>query len=272
MRGRHLTTVLAATALLAIFALAGCSKDNTETAPSTGTVVVHMTDAPAVDNVQAVNLVVTQVSIKQGTDENDTGWEVLASDSEAVNLLTLQNGVFTTLATGRVASGTYSQIRLKLGAGSTVVVNGQTYPLTVPSGMQSGLKIVGPFTVPGGGGVDLALDFDASRSIIQTGNGTYILKPVVHVLPMSQAGSIKGRVLPTTATTSVYAMMANDTLGTAVTGTDGRFMLSVLSAGTYQVHLDAPAAYRDSTITNVVVTSAHTTDLGDITLTQIPTP
>jgi hypothetical protein len=83
--------------------------------------------------VDAVNLNVIGVSIKQSGDESDQGWETLRADSMDVNLLHLQNGVFTTLATGRVASGTYEQVRLKLGEGSTVVVNGVTYPITVPS-------------------------------------------------------------------------------------------------------------------------------------------
>lgn len=270
MRGRDITTTLACTALLCLFTILGCSDD--ETSPSTGTVTIHMTDAPAVEGVDAVNLNIIQVSIKASGDESDQGWEVLRADSMNVDLLHLQNGVFTTLATGRVASGPYEQVRLKLGEGSTVVVNGVTYPITVPSGMQSGLKLVGPFTVPGGDGVDVALDFDASRSIILTGSGTYMLKPVVHVMAMSQAGAIKGRVLPTDVTTNVYALMATDTLGTATTGLDGRFQISVLSAGTYNVLFDPPSAYFDSTMTNVTVTAGHATDLGDVTLTANPTP
>jgi len=270
MRRRHITTTLACTAVLCLFTILGCSDD--ETSPSTGTVAIHMTDAPAVEGVDAVNLNIIQVSIKASGDESDQGWEVLRADSMNVDLLNLQNGVFTTLATGRVASGPYEQVRLKLGEGSTVVVNGVTYPITVPSGMQSGLKLVGPFTVPGGSGVDVALDFDASRSIILTGSGTYMLKPVVHVMAMSQAGSIKGRVLPTDVTTNVYALMATDTLGTATTGLDGRFQISVLSAGTYNVLFDPPSAYFDSTMTNVTVTAGHATDLGDVTLTANPTP
>lgn len=270
MRGRYITTTLVCCALLCLFTILGCSDD--ETSPSTGTVTIHMTDAPAVEGVDAVNLNIIGVSIKQSGDESDQGWETLRADSMNVDLLHLQNGVFTTLATARVASGTYEQVRLKLGEGSTVVVNGVTYPITVPSGMQSGLKLVGPFTVPDGGGVDVALDFDASRSIILTGSGTYMLKPVVHVMAMSQAGAIKGRVLPTDVTTNVYALMATDTLGTATTGLDGRFQISVLSAGTYNVLFDPPSAYFDSTMTNVTVTAGHATDLGDVTLTANPTP
>ena len=269
MRGRNFTAGFAIAALALTFAvIAGCSNDDNSTGPGTGTVTLRMTDAPAA--IDAVNLVITQVSVNQSSSDAESGWEVLRTDTMDVDLLTLQNGVFTTLATGRVASGPYQQVRLKLGAGSTVVVDGVTHPLTVPSGMQSGLKLVGPFNVPSGGAVDVALDFDASRSIFQTGNGTWMLKPVVHVMPMIAAGSIKGHVLPETVSTSVFAMQATDTLGTAVTGVDGRFMISVLKAGTYSVHFDASGAYRDTTLTGVNVTAGATTDVGDVTLTPTP--
>ncbi len=44
---------------------------------------------------------------------------------------TLRNGVFTTLALAHVPAEHYTQIRLKLGTGSNVMVGGVTYPLTV---------------------------------------------------------------------------------------------------------------------------------------------
>lgn len=181
MRGRYLTTTLACAALLCLFTFVGCS-ENDSTNPSTGTVTIHMTDAPAIDNVNAINLNVTEISVKMSGDQSEQGWDVLRTDSLNVDLLNLQNGVFTTVATGRVAEGDYQQVRLKLGAGSTIVVDGVTHPITVPSGMQSGLKLVGPFHVPGGSGVDLALDFDASRSIHETGSGVFIMSPVVHMM------------------------------------------------------------------------------------------
>jgi len=264
MLGRNFALGLPLCALIAFSAIVGCSKNDDKTGPSTGTVTLHMTDAPKA--VQAVNLVITQVAVNPSGNGADNGWEVLRTDSMNVDLLTLQNGVFTTLATGRVAAGSYDQVRLKLGAGSTVTVDGAVYPLTVPSGMQSGLKIVGPFTVPAGGTADISLDFDASRSIIQTGAGTYILKPVIRVMPSSIAGSISGQVLPTTTLTTVYAIQAPDTVGSAIT-TNGNFVVSVLPAGTYSLAFHPSASYRDTTLTSVNVTAGNTTNVGTVQLT-----
>jgi len=252
-------------ALVMVAVLAGCAKS--PTGPAMGTMRVQMTDAPG--DFQAVNLVITQVSAHIAGDEADTtsGWEILKSDAETFDLLTLRNGVFTTIGMAKLPAGHYTQIRLKLGAGSNVVVGGVTYPLTIPSGLQTGLKLIGQFDVPANGLVDVALEFDAARSIDLTGAGTYLLQPTVKVMPFSTAGAISGTVLPAGTPTSIYAIQSPDTLGTAAAGADGSFTVSVLPAGTYSVAFHPAAGFRDTTLTGVLVTSGHTTSVGNVQLT-----
>jgi len=257
-------------ALLPLALLAGCSNNNNETSPTTGTMCVRMTDAPAA--VQAVNLVVTEVSarVAEGQPDSLSGWQVLSSGSKTVNLLTLQNGTFTTIGEARIPTGTYTQVRLKLGAGSTVTVDGTTYPLTVPSGEQSGLKLNGTFLVTSGGTTDVVLDFDASRSIIQTGAGQYMLQPVIRLMSSASAGAIRGVVQPSSATTSIYATQGVDTVATALTNTNGAFMMSVLNPGTYQVRFHPQTGFRDTTLTNVVVSAGQTAVVDTMRLTANP--
>lgn len=263
--------------LLALAALAGCSKSST--APAMGTMAVHLTDDPAA--YDAINLVVTEVSAHLAGAEavpdtdsdgivdsdagDDGGWTVLSRDTVTYDLLALRNGVFTTIGLARIPAGHYTQIRLKLGHGSNLVVGGTPHPLVVPSGLQTGLKLIGSFDVPPGGLLDVALDFDASRSVILTGGGTYMLKPTVKVMTFSTAGAIRGKVLAA-GTTSVFAIQAADTLGTATTAADSTFIISVLPAGTYSVAFHPSGAYKDTTITGVAVTAGHTTDVGDVPL------
>lgn len=42
----------------------------------------------------------------------------------------------------------------------------------------------------------LMLDFDAAQSIVLTGNGKYLLKPVIRAIPQSVSGAITGIVSP----------------------------------------------------------------------------
>ncbi len=255
---------------LSILAAAGCSKQNgsiSGLAPGTGTVQVQMTDAPG--EFDAVNLVIQEVAVHiAGADSNAAGgWEVIRPDSATYDLLTLRNGVFTTIGKAAIPAGHYTQVRLKLGPGSNVVVGGVPHPLTVPSGLQTGLKLVGEFDVPANGLVDIALDFDAARSIILTGAGRYMLKPVVKVMPFSTAGAIGGTVLPAGTATSIYAIMASDTLGSAQAAGDGTFLVSVLPAGTYSLAFHPAAGFRDTTLTGVAVTAGHLTGVGNVQLT-----
>lgn len=109
------------------------------------------------------------------------GWEVVSTETQTFDLLTLQNGTFTSLASASIPAGHYTQIRLRVAAGSNVVVGGVARPLVIPSGMQTGVKLVKGFDVPAGGLTQLTLDFDGARSIVVAGDGTYHLKPTIKV-------------------------------------------------------------------------------------------
>jgi hypothetical protein len=267
--------LLALAAVATLMAMVGCS--TTPISTSSGTVRLRMTDAPG--SYDAVNLVVNQVAIhrglpdsleQDGVSDSVSGWEILSDRVATYDLMKLRNGLFATLAEGLAPAGHYTQIRLKLGAGSNVVVDGVTYPLTVPSGLQSGYKLVGEFDVPASRLVELALDFDAARSIHQTGNGRYMLRPTCRVMPMYDVGAIKGIIVPDSTAAWVYAISGADTVATGMPALDGRFLLTLLKAGTYSVAIDAPAPLRDTTLSGVVVTSQSTTDLGEILLNNLP--
>ncbi len=256
---------IATTLLLAGLVLAaGCSKNNPVSNP-TGTVRLQMTDGPG--PFDAVHLVVTQVAVHRGGETDASGWEIVRSDTATYDLMELRNGVFAALGQAIVPAGHYTQIRLVIGDGSTVTVDGVPHPLTIPSGYQTGYKLVGPFDVPANGLVDLALDFDAARSIHLAGDGTWVLYPVCRVMPFSTAGSIAGRILPITATVTVLAMVGADTVATTVPGNDGAFVLAPLAGGAYDVAIRSTGAWRDTTIAGVAVTAQHTTTVPDVALT-----
>src|SRR5262249_15373461 len=148
-------------------------------------------------------------------DDESGGWEIVKNDTATTyDLLQLRNGVFATLGIAPVPAGHYTQIRLKLDPGSNVVVGGTQFPLTVPSGLQSGYKLVGEFDVPANDSADVMLDFDAARSIHLTGNGRYMLRPTVRVIaaPPAQTGAISGQISPAGTNAVVYALLPPDTV------------------------------------------------------------
>jgi hypothetical protein len=168
-------TLLSATVLS--LAIAACQKESSDSdGNGTTNLRVRLTDAPLA--VQEVNVDITDVKVNFRNDSS--GWTSLATNAAIYNLLGLQNGVDTLLAVGVVPTDTLKEIRLILGSNNTIMVDNVVYPLTIPSGSESGLKIkVGKKL---NGTLDsLVIDFDAALSIHQTGNGTYMLKPVLKI-------------------------------------------------------------------------------------------
>ena len=165
---------------LSILGIVSCSKNNDSNGQST--LQVRMTDAPTA--LEQVNVDIQSVSIKYRDDDKDStlNWVDLKTTAGIYNLLSLQNGVDTLLATGVVPERQIKEIRFKLGTNNTVKNNGTVYPLTIPSGEDSGLKI--KFSKKLSTGLNLLLlDFDAAMSVSQNGSGVYKLKPVIKVKP-----------------------------------------------------------------------------------------
>ena len=95
----------------------------------------------------------------------------------------MQNGVDTLLATGVFPTQVVKEIRFVLGPNSTVMDTlGVVHPLTIPSGSESGLKLKINRAL-NATLVNIVIDFDAALSIHQTGNGDYMLKPVLRIMP-----------------------------------------------------------------------------------------
>lgn len=152
-----------------IFCFSSCQKEN-----ANQTFKVMLTDAPF--DAQEVNVDIREVVVNYAKDSTD--WVPLTANAGIYNLLALQNGVQTLLATGNNPGGTIKELRLILGSGNTIKIDNQTYPLTIPSGSESGLKI--KVNKKLATSLDkLVVDFDAGLSIIKTGNNEYKLKPVL---------------------------------------------------------------------------------------------
>jgi hypothetical protein len=67
--------------------------------------------------------------------------------------------------------------------------------LKVPSGSQTGLKIVNGFDITANQTTELILDFDAQRSVVIAGSsGQYLLKPTIKVLQAKDCALVSGKV------------------------------------------------------------------------------
>lgn len=255
-------------AAIAAVVLAACGGggDGTTTLPSSpggsagptggsGTLRVALTDAPRCrvgnEDLDKVYVTVAAVRVHQAEDaeptSTSTGWTTIAiNPARKINLLDLTNGRLEELGTTPLPAGTYSQVRLVLSPNSgnppanSLVLAGQTLeiPLRTPSAAQSGLKIVHPFTVQPNTLVDLVIDFDACRSIVQLGrgNGGYLMKPILAAHQRIVA-AIRGFVDPTIPDVTVSAQKNGTVVRSTIPSTTGEFILAFLdpAAGPYDV-------------------------------------
>ena len=152
--------------------------------PSTGTIKVLVTDAPAHD-VSSVNVTVSQVEVHRvGNDGESGNWTTLDVLEDTFNLLDLQNGLTMLLANGEVEAGRYTQLRMTV---FEVIVDYDDVvgkQAEVPSGK---LKFVRPFTLEADGEITLIVDIDAAKSVVFTGAtkdgaAKVLFKPVVKLL------------------------------------------------------------------------------------------
>jgi hypothetical protein len=156
--------------------LVACQKENKNDTANAVTLKVLLTDAP----IQADSVNVEILKVRVNFRNDSTSWVDLNTVSGIYDLLGLQNGVDTLLATGTLPSNAVQEIRFVLGSRNSIVVNGINYPLSIPSGAESGLKI--KVNKQLSGPIDsLLIDFDAALSIHQTGPGDYKLRPVLKI-------------------------------------------------------------------------------------------
>jgi hypothetical protein len=283
--------ITAAIFLASVIFITGCKKDNNGDA---ATIQFKMMDAPA--DFDALFINVTAIEVK--TDDGE--WHTYNSTIGTVNVLDLVNGNTVIIANADVDGDvTVKEIRLVLGSNNSIVVDGQTYALDVPSGQSSGLKIKVNQKVKAGGDYVWTVDFDAASSVVQNGNGSYHLKPVLRVIVDSEStiaggadvnsdgiidvsfddvdeggiaiiftssGTITGSI-GTVGLASVCLTDNNNNTFCTMTNLQGNFIVSGVGTGNYTVTIDAVAPLiATKIIQNVHVDAGQTTALGVIVM------
>lgn len=251
--------------LTLLIGFVSCSDDNADdqdTENGTARMAIRLTDAPG--DYDAVFVDVESVVVKYNDNEDETFFTDV--NAGIYDLLELTAGVNVLLVDEDIPAGSISQIRLILGSENTIVVDGETFPLATPSAEQSGLKVQVNETLEDGIFYEFILDFDVDKSILQTGNGQYKLKPVIRANTTAASGAIAGSVLPIGVQTLVTAENGTEEIST-FTDETGAYVLSGVPAGTYTVTFQADASLElpDIVIEGVTVNVGGVTTLETVT-------
>ncbi len=130
-----------------------------------------------IEGIEALNLTVRQMVI---IDANDNHITILDED-RSMDILSVSKSDPVILSDVSVEPGIYKELRLVLKDENTITVNGETHPIRIPSGEQSGLKLKGPFEIPKGKLFTLMIELDTDRSVHWNKGQGYMLKPVLHI-------------------------------------------------------------------------------------------
>ncbi|MFC4740480.1 DUF4382 domain-containing protein [Flavobacterium ponti] len=237
--------------------MVSCSDDDNSNAESYA-YSVRLTDAPGPYDAVYIDVQGVEVIGNNGVAVN------LATQTGIYDLLELSSGVETTLSNDVITASKVNQVRLILGTENSVVVDGVSYPLDTPSAQQSGLKLQVNQTLDANTQNSILIDFDANKSIVVNGNGTYTLKPVLRTIDLSTTGTIEGSIsIPgTLASVQVVSSTGNEVYTNVKA--DGTFKVLGLAPGTYTVTITPVLPFLPAIKSNVTVETGATTNIGEI--------
>ena len=262
-----------------IFTACGGGGGSSSDGGGTGTVSFGLTDS-STDKYSAIYVTIDEVQVNKNDSSynGNSGWNTVATPMKTYNLLRLVNGVTEILGENELEAGTYKQIRLIIGKTAELEnnINGEPHPeanyvvlndgsyvdLKVPSGYQTGVKLVHTFEVAENSFAELVLDFEACKSVVETGSGKYILKPTIKVIETANKHDVYGTVAdntdPTIAITGALvsaqisdglsASVVRSTLTSDDTGAEGRYSLLLSPGQTYNIVVYSDEKVDDSGI------------------------
>lgn len=201
--GNRILYILGATAVV----LAGCGSSGPN---PTGLISLGISDGP-VHDAKKVCISFYEVEFKG----NGQSIFVDLIPAESVNLLEFQgSNAMPILISEELPAGEYQWLRLGIdakllgtggtgdssetecdGEGSYIVMNdGAVYNLYVPSGEETGLKLVGGYTIPADSSVIFTAEFDLMQSVTAPDglSQDVILRPTLLLVNNAEAGTLTG--------------------------------------------------------------------------------
>lgn len=196
-----LAKVLSGAATIVLLGMAGCGGGGS----SSNMMSLSVADAP-VDGAEKVVVEFTGVELVPAAGNPVT---ITFSAPKTIDLLNDSGTASAQLFSQPIPPGSYGQIRLLVVADGDpshsyiMLSDGTMHGLQVPSGSETGLKLVSGFTVPGSGVVDYTIDFDLRQAITcpPGQSPACFLKPAERLVDNTTVGNIQGQVSNTLVTT-----------------------------------------------------------------------
>lgn len=228
----------------------------------------------------------TQQADGEEEEEDDDGhgpFIVVYEGEQSYDLKELHNGYTAVMGEAEVPAGRYTQMRLHTPGGEVVLTDGRVFPLKVPSGASSGIKLHVTFEIPEDEETVLLLHVDLSRAFspIPAGhiedvstirNFKFHPSLAMRLIDLAEAGTISGTVTDeqgaglSDAWVTAY-LNGEEQAGTA-SDDSGQYRLIGLPPGNYTVEF-SKNGFEDHTASDVVVEEGTETSGVDAQLTAV---
>lgn len=175
---------------LGVLFFTSCAKEDDLVAsfindPITKRLDIRMMDSSGGKSANEVDFQGLEIDLQQiriNTDgDSSNSWFDLETNAGIYDLVTLQFGEDSLVASGTFLGDSVKEIRMILGDMNKILVDSIWYDITIPSGSQSGLKVKLNPAIYIEALDSLVIDFDSHASVRQQGNGNYKLQPVIRV-------------------------------------------------------------------------------------------
>jgi hypothetical protein len=183
---------LSASVAVALLALAIACGGSPTSATQSGSLSIMLKDSPFSD-ARAVLVTFSEISVHS----SGGGWTTLAFSGGATSRtcdLKQLTSAQDVLGTGSLPAGHYTQVRVTVTSAVLHFDNPATTgpcaaTIATPAGRSASIDIPPAqivlnreFDLPVNATTSILLDFDGDKSIIQTGNGTYKMSPVISIV------------------------------------------------------------------------------------------
>lgn len=246
----------------------------------TGTLRLLITDKPfPYEFIETAIVTLTRIEVRTGDPDADNGRPFIVifdePDGKDFDLMELRNGRTALLSETDIPAGTYTQMRLIVSAGLLTLTDGREFPLSVPSGEQTGIKLHFTFEVEPEETTELLLDVDLSRAFRPIPAGRiddpstierFQFHPslAMRLITLSHAGHIAGTVTDAdgepleSVSVTAYDQDGEDVTSTS-TEADGTYVLTALWPGEYTVTFSL-AGYQDVELEGIVAVAGEVTE------------
>lgn len=140
------------------------------------------------DAVEHIWITVKEVQLHIASDPSNNGWKTVATPNRKFDFLQLVNGLTAPLDLYALPAGHYTQIRLMLGddtedydgtviPANNIVIDGETFPLTIPSAWRTGIKCVRSIFIRENEVTEICLAFDVWSAVHYSAGNGYMMRP-----------------------------------------------------------------------------------------------